>query len=114
MELHDPPPTESLRSSYYLTIPKYNPAEAPHRLTKGTSAAGLRARGQAIDEDLPRHLSPLGWEHIKLTGDYTWRPSDELKSNGYRPLRSVLEASGRMMCGSRTLSADDTNILKIW
>jgi Tn3 transposase DDE domain len=54
----------------------------------------LRARGQVIDEDLLQHLSPLGWEHINLTGDYTWRPSDELKSNGYRPLRTVTEGPG--------------------
>ena len=29
-------------------------------------------------EDVPdrllAHLSPLGWEHINLTGDYVWRP----------------------------------------
>ncbi len=28
---------------------------------------------QAVDVDLLRHLSPLGWEHINLTGDYTWK-----------------------------------------
>ena len=53
----------------------------------------LRARGQVIDEDLLQRLSPLGWEHINLTGDYTWRPGGELGSDGYRPLRSVPEAS---------------------
>jgi hypothetical protein len=24
---------------------------------------------QSIDEALPPHLSPIGWEHINLTGD---------------------------------------------
>lgn len=31
----------------------------------------LRARGELIDDNLLKHLSPLGWEHINLTGDYT-------------------------------------------
>jgi hypothetical protein len=30
----------------------------------------LRDTGQDIDEKLLPHLSPLGWEHIDLTGDY--------------------------------------------
>jgi Tn3 transposase DDE domain len=25
---------------------------------------------QPVDDALLKHLSPLGWEHIKLTGDY--------------------------------------------
>ncbi len=53
----------------------------------------LRSRGVKVTDDELEHLSPLGWEHINLTGDYTWRPSDELRSNGYRPLRSVPEVS---------------------
>jgi Tn3 transposase DDE domain len=28
--------------------------------------------GQAIDPGLFKFLSPLGWEHINLTGDYQW------------------------------------------
>lgn len=31
-----------------------------------------------------KHLSPLGWDHINLTGDYTWRTS---KPGKYRPVR---------------------------
>jgi len=30
----------------------------------------LRADGEVVDEDLLQHLSPLGWDHINLTGDY--------------------------------------------
>ncbi len=52
----------------------------------------LKAGGQTIDEALLQHLSPLGWEHINLTGDYSWRPGQKLGRDGYRPLRSV--ASG--------------------
>lgn len=32
----------------------------------------LRAEGLEISDEQLGHLSPLGWEHINLTGDYTW------------------------------------------
>jgi hypothetical protein len=32
----------------------------------------LRKQGVAFDEDWLQHISPLGWEHINLTGDYIW------------------------------------------
>jgi hypothetical protein len=35
-------------------------------------------------------LSPLGWEHVNLTGDYIWsaeRPVTESR-DGFRPLRA--------------------------
>jgi len=54
--------------------------------------AALKARGQTIDDALLQHLSPLGWEHINLTGDYRWRQSKALKTRGYRPLRPFPEA----------------------
>lgn len=37
------------------------------------AVARLRARGEVISDELLRHVSPLGWEHIALTGDYVWR-----------------------------------------
>jgi len=33
----------------------------------------INNRGQMIDKSLLKHLSPLGWEHINLTGDYVWQ-----------------------------------------
>jgi hypothetical protein len=35
------------------------------------------------------YLSPLGWKHINLTGDYVWSPADEATENrdGLRSLR---------------------------
>ncbi|WP_263377098.1 Tn3 family transposase [Granulicella aggregans] len=30
------------------------------------------AKTASIDPAQPQHVSPLGWEHINLTGDYTW------------------------------------------
>ena len=32
----------------------------------------LEQRGQAPAPELLPHLSPLGWQHINLTGDYLW------------------------------------------
>jgi len=33
----------------------------------------LKDNGHSVNENLLKHLSPLGWEHINLTGDYVWR-----------------------------------------
>ena len=43
---------------------------------------------QPIDSGLLQHLSPLGWEHINLTGDYTWKTRRNPTTSKYRPLRS--------------------------
>ena len=46
----------------------------------------LGQRGQAPAPNLLAHLSPLGWQHINLTGDYFWADrATEL--TGPRPLR---------------------------
>ena len=34
-----------------------------------------------------KHLSPLGWEHINLTGDYTWVAEIDAGADEFRPLR---------------------------
>ncbi|WP_426977746.1 Tn3 family transposase [Pseudarthrobacter sp. O4] len=47
----------------------------------------LDSDGGATDPDLLRFLSPLGWEHINLTGDYTWPRAHHIKPGKYRPLR---------------------------
>lgn len=36
------------------------------------AATYLQTQGQVPDPDLFRHASPLGWEHVILTGDYDW------------------------------------------
>ncbi len=47
----------------------------------------LRDKGESIREDLVRHLSPLGWEHINLTGDYVWNLNRHVTQGKFRPLR---------------------------
>ncbi len=39
-------------------------------------------RGEKFDSDWYQYLSPLGWEHIGLTGDYIWQ-RDKIKSVCY-------------------------------
>ncbi len=46
----------------------------------------LQNSDASVDADLLQHLSPLGWEHINLTGNYTWR--NPTRPGRYRPLRS--------------------------
>ena len=53
------------------------------------AVAALHGHGQTADEDLLRYLSPLGWEHINLTGDYLWRSSAKTGGGRFRPLRPM-------------------------
>ncbi len=47
----------------------------------------LHKNGNFADNALLQHLSPLGWEHVNLTGDYVWRQSRKVKDGEFRPLR---------------------------
>jgi TnpA family transposase len=49
----------------------------------------LRKHGQPFDEDLLQHVSPLGWEHINLTGDYVWRQNKRAQKASFRALRPL-------------------------
>ena len=52
----------------------------------------LRKRRSDLDETLLEYLSPLGWEHINLTGDYLWRSSAKIGAGKFRPLRPLQPA----------------------
>jgi len=47
----------------------------------------VRQTGQSMDESLLKHLSPLGWEHINLTGDYVWQQHKQVGQGKFRSLR---------------------------
>ena len=53
------------------------------------AANALRVHGQTVDDGLLQYLSPLGWEHINLTGDYLWRNSAKIGAGKFRPLRPL-------------------------
>ena len=46
----------------------------------------LRQR-RPVDDAFLKHLSPLGWEHINLTGDYVWHANKRVAAGRFRPLR---------------------------
>jgi TnpA family transposase len=50
------------------------------------AAAHLRQQGRNIPNTLLKHVSPLSWEHINLTGIYSWDTEQQM-SKGFRPLR---------------------------
>ena len=60
------------------------------------AVAALRESEHIPDHQLA-HLSPLGWEHVNLTGDYVWGASRSMSENhdGLRPLRAAPEAYPR-------------------
>lgn len=49
----------------------------------------LKVHTQNVDDKLLQHLSPLGWEHINLTGDYVWHNDKQLGKGKFRPLRRI-------------------------
>lgn len=53
------------------------------------AANAIRCREQGIDDALLKYLSPLGWEHINLTGDYLWRKRTKVGAGKFRPLRRL-------------------------
>jgi TnpA family transposase len=53
------------------------------------TAQVLRYAGKLSDEGMLQFLSPLGWEHINLTGDYVWRQSWKVDEGRHRPLRDL-------------------------
>lgn len=59
------------------------------------SAVTVLRQSEDVPDHLLAHLSPLGWEHVNLTGDYVWG-SPQLPSEntiGLRPLRAIPEVT---------------------
>jgi len=56
------------------------------------AVAALR-QTEDVPDHLLAHLSPLGWEHVNLTGDYIWATEQSVSENndGLRPLRTPFE-----------------------
>lgn len=51
-------------------------------------AVTLLHTSQTVEKALLQHVSPLGWEHIGLTGDYLWRIDKRVSNGHFRPLRT--------------------------
>jgi TnpA family transposase len=52
----------------------------------GRAVDHLRHQGRIIRPEVLKHVSPLSWEHINLTGTYAWGEQPVLV-DGFRPLR---------------------------
>jgi TnpA family transposase len=52
----------------------------------GQAVDHLRRQGRIIPPEVLKHVSPLSWEHINLTGTYAWGEQPVLV-DGFRPLR---------------------------
>ncbi len=49
----------------------------------------MRAQGYPVDEALLRHVAPIHWGHINLTGDYAWKQHRRVEKGGFRPLLPI-------------------------
>jgi len=52
----------------------------------GRAIGELQRRGASVDPAILAQLSPLGWDHINLTGDYVWAENLKLDADGFMPL----------------------------
>lgn len=43
-----------------------------------------------VGPEVMRHIAPLGYEHLSLTGDYSWNADDQPAPGELRPLRTKL------------------------
>ncbi len=50
------------------------------------AAKFLKEKGALREEDLLKHISPLGWEHINFLGEYTFDMNKVASLNSLRPL----------------------------
>ena len=54
------------------------------------AAKHLNAVGTTFDAALLAHLSPMGWAHISLTGDYLWEQARRLPAGEFHPLNEPM------------------------
>jgi TnpA family transposase len=52
----------------------------------------LRHQSGTLNEGLLKHVAPIHWNHINLTGDYTCRQNKRVEKGGFRPLRPASNA----------------------
>lgn len=74
----------------------------------------LKRKGIPLNEQLISHLSPLGWEHINLSGDYVWRTNLKLGQGEYRSLRSVYSSLYKKQAWRRIFSVFQADPRKTW
>ena len=73
-------------SGLNLLVTAHHPVE--HCLSQPRRRRFARRR-EVVPDTLLAHLTPLGWQHINLTGDYVWDVDTAIGPTGFRPLRGV-------------------------
>ncbi len=56
----------------------------------------LRQHGRVFDEGLPPYVAPIHWNHINLTGAYTWRPTKRVEKGSFRSLRPMSRSNTKL------------------
>ena len=51
------------------------------------ATAEMARRGVGLTDEQLAHLAPLGWDHIALTGEYSWGATEDAAETAFRPLR---------------------------
>lgn len=54
-----------------------------------TQAIEYRRANNQLNEDMLKHISPLGWEHINFLGEYKFDLKQIISQNGLRPLKQL-------------------------
>ena len=75
----------------------------------------VRCRFAPRLRDLMRHVAPLGWEHLSLTGDYAWDAEDQPAPGELPPLQSkpsLLAAQGTAFPLRSALAYADVTFLQ--
>ena len=52
----------------------------------------MQLQGYFIDESLLKHIAPIHWGHINLTGDYDWKQHRRIEKGGFRKLNPIPKA----------------------
>lgn len=56
----------------------------------GHAVQRLRDRGESVPDELLAHVWPTAWEHVSLTGSYSWNSTYRHGPDQFRPLREKL------------------------
>ena len=97
-----PAPSSSASSVSCATAPSRTRCTAPQASISSwrLSSSGIRAISSlpptilGVGSDMMKHVAPLGWEHLSLTGDYAWDTADLPGPGELRPLRNQAVVAG--------------------
>jgi hypothetical protein len=87
-----------MRPNVQTGQPSRHPQRRPRRLNTSEDSATAPPRQPHANisaDPLLTHVAPIHWNHINLTGDYTWRQNKRVERGDFRPLR-LADKSARL------------------